>query len=171
MFLSLELCGVSFTGYKCRLSATDYCAMFILFMCYRIYIMNFVWMCLLNGFSTCASIRSANVCSVRDIIEIAWWMISLKNTTSFRKHSLNASFTLLFQQIKAIADSGCKQIVTGGKVGELALHYCNKYNLMVLRLMSKFDLRRLCQTVGATALPRIVSIVICELQQRVVQSS
>ena len=28
---------------------------------------------------------------------------------------------------------------------------------MVLRLLSKFDLRRLCQTVGATALPRIVS--------------
>lgn len=59
------------------------------------------------------------------------------------------------KQIKAIADTGCKLIVTGGKVGELALHYCNKYNLMVLRLLSKFDLRRLCQTVGATALPRI----------------
>ncbi|XP_067945649.1 T-complex protein 1 subunit theta-like [Watersipora subatra] len=58
-------------------------------------------------------------------------------------------------QIKAIADTGCKLIVTGGKVGDLALHYCNKYNLMVLRLLSKFDLRRLCQTVGATALPRI----------------
>ncbi|KAF6021785.1 CCT8L2 [Bugula neritina] len=58
-------------------------------------------------------------------------------------------------QIKAIADTGCKLIVTGGKVGELALHYCNKYNLMVLRLLSKFDVRRLCQTVGATALPRI----------------
>ena len=116
-------------------------------------------------------LQSTNVCSVRDIIKIAWWMISLKVTTSFRKHSLNASLTLLFQQIKAIADTGCKLIVTGGKVGELALHYCNKYNLMVLRLMSKFDLRRLCQTVGATALPRIVSIVICELQQGVFQSS
>ncbi|KAJ8315066.1 hypothetical protein KUTeg_007216 [Tegillarca granosa] len=59
------------------------------------------------------------------------------------------------EQIKGIADTGCKVIVSGGKVGELALHYCNKYGLMVVRLMSKFDLRRLCKSIGATALPRI----------------
>lgn len=28
---------------------------------------------------------------------------------------------------------------------------------MVVRLLSKFDLRRLCKSIGATALPRIVS--------------
>lgn len=65
---------------------------------------------------------------------------------------------LLLQQIKAIADAGCKVVVSGGKVGELALHYCNKYQLMVVRLMSKWDLRRLCKSIGATPLPRIVSI-------------
>lgn len=64
----------------------------------------------------------------------------------------------LFQQIKAIADTGVNLIVTGGKVGELALHYANKHKLMIIRLMSKFDLRRLCKAIGATALPRIVSI-------------
>jgi len=54
-------------------------------------------------------------------------------------------------------DSGCKVAVTGGKVGELYLHYCNKYGLMVVRLPSKFDIRRLCKTIKATALPRLVS--------------
>jgi T-complex protein 1 subunit theta len=59
------------------------------------------------------------------------------------------------QQLKAIADTGCKVIVSGGKVGELALHYANKFNLMIVRLMSKFDLRRLCKAIGATPLPRL----------------
>ena len=46
-------------------------------------------------------------------------------------------------------------IVAGGKFGDMALHYVNKYGLMAVRLLSKFDLRRLCKTVGATALPRL----------------
>lgn len=65
---------------------------------------------------------------------------------------------LFFQQIKAIAATGVNLIVSGGKVGELALHYANKHKLMIIRLLSKFDLRRLCKAIGATALPRIVSI-------------
>nr|XP_033796200.1 T-complex protein 1 subunit theta isoform X1 [Geotrypetes seraphini] len=58
-------------------------------------------------------------------------------------------------QVKAIADAGANIIVTGGKVADMALHYANKYNLMVVRLNSKWDLRRLCKTVGGTALPRM----------------
>jgi len=63
--------------------------------------------------------------------------------------------SLLEAQIKAIADTGVNVVVSGGKFGEMALHFCNKFNLMAVRLMSKFDVRRLCRTVGATALPRI----------------
>ncbi|WAR08678.1 TCPQ-like protein [Mya arenaria] len=61
------------------------------------------------------------------------------------------------QQIKAISDTGCKVIVSGGKVGEMATHFCNKYGVLVLRLMSKWDLRRLCKAVGATPLPRVTA--------------
>ena len=64
---------------------------------------------------------------------------------------------LLESQIKAIADTGVNVIVAGGKFGDMALHYLNKYNLMGVRLNSKFDVRRICKTVGATALPRMVS--------------
>merc|ERR1712170_34088 len=59
------------------------------------------------------------------------------------------------EQVRSIAEAGCSVIVTGGKVGELYLHYCNKFNLLVVHLMSKWDLRRLCKAVGATPLPRI----------------
>ncbi|NXY83431.1 TCPQ protein, partial [Alcedo cyanopectus] len=62
---------------------------------------------------------------------------------------------LMDMQVKAIADSGANVVVTGGKVADMALHYANKYNLMLVRLNSKWDLRRLCKTVGATALPRL----------------
>ncbi|NXS47694.1 TCPQ protein, partial [Balaeniceps rex] len=62
---------------------------------------------------------------------------------------------LMDLQVKAIADSGANVVVTGGKVADMALHYANKYNLMLVRLNSKWDLRRLCKTVSATALPRL----------------
>ena len=34
-------------------------------------------------------------------------------------------------QIKAIAESGADVIVAGGKIGDLAVHYINKYNMPV----------------------------------------
>ncbi|XP_069492466.1 T-complex protein 1 subunit theta isoform X1 [Ambystoma mexicanum] len=64
---------------------------------------------------------------------------------------------LMELQVKAIADAGANIIVTGGKVADMALHYANKYNIMVVRLNSKWDLRRLCKTVGSVALPRMTA--------------
>jgi len=64
---------------------------------------------------------------------------------------------LLESQIKSIADAGCNVIVTGGKAADMAIHFCNKYKIMVVRLMSKFDLRRLCRAIQGTALPRITA--------------
>jgi len=62
---------------------------------------------------------------------------------------------LLESQIKAIADSGASVVVTGGKIGDMALHFLNKYNLMAVRLLSKFDLRRVCKAVNASAYPKV----------------
>jgi len=62
---------------------------------------------------------------------------------------------LLEKQIKDIVDSGAKVVVSGGKIGDLALHYLNKYGLMAVRLTSKWDVRRLCRAVNATPLPKL----------------
>ncbi|XP_063988878.1 T-complex protein 1 subunit theta [Diachasmimorpha longicaudata] len=64
--------------------------------------------------------------------------------------------SLLEKQIEAIADSGAKVVVSGAKFGALALHYINKYNLMAVRIPSKFDVRRLCKAVGAVALTKLI---------------
>lgn len=57
--------------------------------------------------------------------------------------------------IKEIADTGVRVIIAGAGVGELALHYLNVAGILVFRVPSKFDLRRVCRVVGATPLPRL----------------
>lgn len=63
---------------------------------------------------------------------------------------------LIPQQIfKEIADSGVSLIIAGSGIGDLALHYLNRQGIAVLKVLSKFDLRRLCRVVGATPLARV----------------
>jgi len=57
--------------------------------------------------------------------------------------------------IKAISESGAKVLVSGGSVGELAHHYIERYNLMLIKVQSKFQLRRVCKATGATPLVRL----------------
>ncbi|GAA5985846.1 hypothetical protein JCM5350_006913 [Sporobolomyces pararoseus] len=58
----------------------------------------------------------------------------------------------IFQEL---ADSGLNVLVAGSTVGELALHYLNRHNILVIKVQSKFDLRRLCRVVGASPLARL----------------
>ncbi|CAH1416133.1 unnamed protein product [Lactuca virosa] len=60
--------------------------------------------------------------------------------------------------IKAVADSGAKVIVSGAAVGEMALHFCERYKIMVLKIGSKFELRRFCRTTGAVALLKLGAV-------------
>lgn len=57
--------------------------------------------------------------------------------------------------IKAVAASGATVVVSGQTVGEMALHFCERYKLMVLKIASKFELRRFCRTTGAVSLVKL----------------
>ena len=57
--------------------------------------------------------------------------------------------------IKELHDSGMRVLVAGATVGELALHYLNRAGILVVKVLSKFELRRLCRVVGATPLARL----------------
>mmetsp|Transcript_8400 Transcript_8400/g.24754 ORF Transcript_8400/g.24754 Transcript_8400/m.24754 type:complete len:302 (+) Transcript_8400:231-1136(+) len=61
----------------------------------------------------------------------------------------------LEKTIKAIRDTGVNLIVCGQAVGELALHFCEKFGILVLKCPSKFELRRICRTTGAANLVRL----------------
>lgn len=57
--------------------------------------------------------------------------------------------------ISEIAESGVKLVIAGSGVGDLALHYFNRFDIAVVKCLSKFDLRRLCRVFGATPLARL----------------
>lgn len=59
----------------------------------------------------------------------------------------------LDKTIKAIADTGAKVVVVGGSVNQLALHYLEKYELMCIKLTQRWDMKRLCNCIGAVAIP------------------
>ncbi|PYH80821.1 chaperonin complex component, TCP-1 theta subunit [Aspergillus uvarum CBS 121591] len=57
--------------------------------------------------------------------------------------------------IKELYDSGLRVVVCGSTVGDLAMHFLNRFNILVIKILSKFELRRLCRVVGATPLARL----------------
>lgn len=63
--------------------------------------------------------------------------------------------TQLETAIQELYDSGLRVVIAGAMVGELALHYLNRCKILVIKIMSKFELRRLCRVVGATPLARL----------------
>lgn len=81
-----------------------------------------------------------------------------KQIAAVRGISYAHSYAILIpthQILKEIVDSGVKVIVAGSGVGELALHYLDRLSISVIKVPSKFDLRRLCRVVGATPLARL----------------
>lgn len=82
--------------------------------------------------------------------------VLIKNAEELKNFSKGEE-DLFEKHVKEIVDTGVNCIVTGGKVSDLGLHFANKYKLMIIRLNSKFDLRRLCKTVKGTALPRLTA--------------
>jgi T-complex protein 1 subunit theta len=67
------------------------------------------------------------------------------------------------ESIKAIADAGAKVIVAGGGISEIAMHFIEKYGMLAVKVVSKFELRRLCKAVNATAMVRVAAPVPGEL--------
>ncbi|KAF7289927.1 hypothetical protein MIND_01367700 [Mycena indigotica] len=78
----------------------------------------------------------------------------LNFTTGEEKHLEMASYTF-HRIISQIASSGVSVIVGGSSMSDLVLHYLNRHNIAVLKVLSKFELRRLCRVVNATPLARM----------------
>jgi T-complex protein 1 subunit theta len=57
--------------------------------------------------------------------------------------------------IQGIKNTGVNVVVCGGSVSDIALHYFERYEMMVFRILSKFELRRVAKAVGAIPLVRL----------------
>lgn len=62
--------------------------------------------------------------------------------------------------VKSMADAGVGAIIVGGAISDIGQHFCNKYNILTLKCQSKYELQRICRTLGATTLVRLVSPVL-----------
>ncbi|KAK6588425.1 hypothetical protein RS030_4648 [Cryptosporidium xiaoi] len=58
--------------------------------------------------------------------------------------------------IKNIKVSGnVDVIIAGGPISDIAQHFCNKYDILTLRITSKWELRRICRSLGAISMVRL----------------
>jgi T-complex protein 1 subunit theta len=57
--------------------------------------------------------------------------------------------------VQGLASAGVNVVIGSGSVSELSLHYFEKYKIFVLKLMSKWELRRLAKSVGATPIVKL----------------
>jgi T-complex protein 1 subunit theta len=54
-----------------------------------------------------------------------------------------------------IVESGAKAVVCGGSISEMCMHFLELQGIFVVKVTSKFELRRVCKVIGATALVRL----------------
>jgi T-complex protein 1 subunit theta len=57
--------------------------------------------------------------------------------------------------VKGVADAGVGVVASGMAIGEMAIHFLEKYGIMAVKIPSKFDLRRLCRATGAVGLVKV----------------
>ena len=57
--------------------------------------------------------------------------------------------------IKSIAEAGVSVLVCNGTISDMAMHFLEKFNILAVKVHSKWELRRLCNTTKATAMVRL----------------
>ena len=57
--------------------------------------------------------------------------------------------------IQGLAEAGVTVVIGSGSISELALHFFEKYKIFVLKLMSKWELKRIAKSVGAVAVVKL----------------
>lgn len=57
--------------------------------------------------------------------------------------------------IQGLAEAGVNVVIGSGSISELALHFFEKYKIFVLKLMSKWELKRIAKSVGAIAVVKL----------------
>lgn len=57
--------------------------------------------------------------------------------------------------VKKLHDAGVNVVISGGSISEVCLHYMEKYKMMVLRIHSKFETKRIASSLGGAILVRM----------------
>jgi len=93
-------------------------------------------------------------CSIEASSTEAKGTVLMKNAEDLKGYNVSEE-RKMEEIIKSIADTGCNVVVTGGSVSDMAMHFLDRYKLMCLKIGSKWELRRCCTAINATALVRL----------------
>ena len=59
--------------------------------------------------------------------------------------------------IQGLAEAGVKVVVGSGSMSELAIHFFEKYKILAVKIMSKWELKRISRAVGATPIVKLTT--------------
>jgi len=59
--------------------------------------------------------------------------------------------------IKGLADAGIRVVICSGSMSETAVHFFEKYKIMAMKIMSKWELKRIARAVGATPVVKLAT--------------
>jgi T-complex protein 1 subunit theta len=57
--------------------------------------------------------------------------------------------------IKGLAEAGVSCVVCSGSMSEMAVHFFEKYKIMAIKIMSKWEVKRIARAVGATPIVKL----------------
>lgn len=83
-----------------------------------------------------------------------------KDTVVFKNANELLNYTRLEEDhmekiMKEIVDSGVKACIVGGTIDNMAVHFADKYGIVLLRIMSKFELKRIAKALGASIMVKL----------------
>lgn len=59
--------------------------------------------------------------------------------------------------IKALAEANVRVVVGSGSMSEMAIHFFEKYKILAVKIMSKWELKRIAKAVGATPIVKLTT--------------
>ena len=57
--------------------------------------------------------------------------------------------------VQKLVNANVNVVVSGGSISDIVLHFLDKYKIMAIRIMSKFELRRIARAIRATILSKL----------------
>jgi len=80
--------------------------------------------------------------------------VLLKNASELLNYTKGEEECMM-QFVKKLSDAKINVVIAGGAISEVCLHYMEKYQIMVLRIHSKFETKRIAATLGGSILVRL----------------
>jgi len=79
--------------------------------------------------------------------------VVIKNASELLNYTIGEE-NRMEKLIKEIVDSGVNVVIVGGSISDMAIHFFDKYKVMCIKVLSKFELRRLAKSLEAALVSR-----------------